>query len=164
MALVVNLRRGTTGRHWLAVRANERAAEALGVPVARVKLGATAVAAALAGLSGVLLGYQQQLVTSGSYGALASLVAVAMAYLAGIATPAAALLAGVLSAGGVLTVVMDNLSEGSSKYQFAVNGLLLIVIAVRYPAGLLGTIGRRHRARRTGGVESAPAEPAPVTA
>ncbi len=159
MALVVNLRRGATGRHWLAVRANERAAEAVGVPVARVKLGATAVAASLAGLSGVLLAYQQQVVTAGSYGALESLVAVAMAYLAGIATPAAALLAGALSAGGLLTVLMDSLREGSSKYQFAINGLVLIVIAVRFPAGILGSVGRRARTTEP---ESAP-ESASVT-
>ena len=148
MALVVNLRRGTTGRQWLAVRANERAAEAVGVPVARVKLGATAVAAGLAGLAGVLLAYQSQVVSAGSFGAIESLVAVAMAYLAGIATPVAALLAGVLTAGGLLTVVLDELSEGSSKYQFALNGLLLMVIAVRFPAGLIGSARPRRRRPR----------------
>lgn len=142
MALVVNLRRGPTGRRWLAVRANERAAEAAGISVAGAKLSATAVAAGLAGLAGVLLAYQQQVVAVGSYGAIDSLVAVAMAYLAGIAAPVAALLAGFLTAGGVLTVVLDELSDGSSKYQFAVNGLLLMVIAVRFPAGLLGAVRR----------------------
>ncbi|MEQ1785510.1 MAG: ABC transporter permease [Acidimicrobiales bacterium] len=145
MAVVVNLRQGATGRRWLAVRANERAAEASGIPVAQVKLGATAVAAALAGLAGVLLAYQQQVVSAGSYGALQSLVAVAIAYLAGIAIPAAALLAGALAAGGLLTVVLDAINPDSSKYQFAVNGLLLIVVAVRYPAGVVGAIGKRRR-------------------
>ena len=145
MAVVVNLRQGATGRRWLAVRANERAAEACGIPVAQVKLGATAVAAALAGLAGVLLAYQQQVVSAGSYGALQSLVAVAIAYLAGIAIPAAALVAGALAAGGLLTVVLDAINPDSSKYQFAINGLLLMVVAVRYPAGLVGAIGRRRR-------------------
>jgi len=145
MTLVVNLRRGATGRRWLAVRANERAAEAAGIPVAQVKLGATAVAAALAGLAGVLLAYEQQVVSASSYGAIQSLVAVAIVYLAGIANPAAALLAGALASGGLLTVVLDAISEGSSKYQFAVNGMLLMVIAVRYPAGLLGVARRRAR-------------------
>ncbi|MSO86928.1 MAG: ABC transporter permease [Acidimicrobiia bacterium] len=143
MAMVVNLRQGATGRRWLAVRANERAAEAAGIPVAQVKLGATAVAAALAGLAGVLLAYEQQVVSGSSYGALASLVAVAIAYLAGIAIPAAALVAGVLASGGLLTVVLDVINEGSSKYQFAVNGLLLMVVAVRFPAGLVGAARKR---------------------
>lgn len=144
-AIVVNLRQGATGRRWLAVRANERAAEAAGIPVAQVKLGATAVAAALAGLAGVLLAYKQQTVSAGSYGALQSLIAVAIAYLAGIAIPAAALLAGVLATGGLLTVVLDAVNEGSSQYQFAVNGLLLMVVAVRFPASLVGaTAGARR--------------------
>ena len=143
MAMVVNLRQGATGRRWLAVRANERAAEAAGIPVAQVKLGATAVAAALAGLAGVLLAYEQQVVSGSSYGALASLVAVAIAYLAGIAIPAAALVAGVLASGGLLTVVLDAINDGSSKYQFAVNGLLLMVVAVRFPAGLVGAARKR---------------------
>jgi ABC-type branched-subunit amino acid transport system permease subunit len=145
MTVVVNLRRGATGRRWLAVRANERAAEASGIPVAEVKLGATAVAAALAGLAGVLIAYQQQVVSAGSYAALQSLIAVAITYLAGIAVPAAALLAGALATGGLLTVVLDSISEGSSKYQFALNGLLLMVIAVRYPAGVVGTMRTRRR-------------------
>ena len=49
-------------------------------------------------------------------------MAVAIAYLAGIASPIAALVAGLLAAGGLLTVALDSISEGSSKYQFAVNG------------------------------------------
>ncbi|MEZ5166739.1 MAG: hypothetical protein R2695_09675 [Acidimicrobiales bacterium] len=48
MAMVVNLRRSRTGRQWLAVRANERAAEAIGISAPRAKLTANAVAAFLA--------------------------------------------------------------------------------------------------------------------
>ncbi|MEL7209241.1 MAG: ABC transporter, partial [Actinomycetota bacterium] len=140
MAMVVNVRRRNTGRRWLAVRANERAAEAAGISAARVKLSANAMASALAGLAGVLIAYERQVVSGSSFGALESLFAVAIAYLAGIATPVAALLAGFLAAGGVLTVALDSISEGSSKYQFTVNGLLLIVVAVRYPAGVLGAV------------------------
>jgi len=35
--------------------------------------------------------------------------------------------------GGLLTVVLEAVSSDSSKYQFAINGLLLMVVAVRYP-------------------------------
>ena len=50
---VVMIRRSGTGRRWLAVRANEVASASLGVPVARVKLEAFAVAGFLAGVGWV---------------------------------------------------------------------------------------------------------------
>lgn len=149
MVVVVNLRRRTTGREWLAVRANERAAEAAGVSTVRAKLTANALASVLAGLGGVLIAYERQVISGSSFAALESLFAMAIAYLAGIAIPAAALLAGALAAGGLLTVALDTISEGSSKYQFTVNGLLLIIVAVRFPAGVVGAardaaVRRRH--------------------
>lgn len=87
----------------------------------------------------MLLAYQRQVVSASSYQTLDSLVVVAIAFLAGIATPRAALLAGALSAGGLLTSAMETINPGSSKYQFAMNGLLLMLTAVRYPAGIVGT-------------------------
>jgi branched-subunit amino acid ABC-type transport system permease component len=156
MVVVVNLRRRSTGRQWLAVRSNERAAEAAGVSAVRAKLTANALASVLAGVAGVLIAYERQVISGSSFGALESLFAMAVAYLAGIATPVAALVAGALAAGGLLTVTLDTISEGSSKYQFTVNGLLLIVVAVRYPAGVLGaarSLTRRDRASTDGDAE-----------
>ncbi len=138
LVMVGNLRRGTTGRRWLAVRANERAAAAAGISVSGVKLSAFAISSALAGTAGVLLAYQRTIVSPGSFGVIDSLVAVAIAYLAGIATPVGAVVAGVLATGGLLTVALDALSDNASSYQFAVNGLLLIVAAVKFPQGIVG--------------------------
>ena len=148
MAMVVNLRRSATGRQWLAVRANERAAEAIGISAPRVKLSANAIAALLAGIGGTLIAYQSQSVSKDSFGALDSLVVVAIGYLAGIAAPVAALVAGALTEGGLLTVVMNRLNDDASSYQFAVNGLVLIVAAVRFPSGIVGTTSRLARPRQ----------------
>ncbi len=138
VVVVGNLRRGSTGRRWLAVRANERAAAAAGISVTRVKLSAFALSSALAGTAGVLLAYQRTIVSAGSFGVLDSLIAVAIAYLAGIATPIGAVVAGVLATGGLLTVTLDALSDSASSYQFAVNGLMLIVAAIYFPQGIVG--------------------------
>ncbi len=138
MVAVANLRRGVVGRQWLAVRSNERAAAASGINVVQAKVIAGAVSSALAGTAGVLLAYQRQIVSVGSFLVFASLVAVALAYLAGITTPSGALIAGCLAAGGLLTVTLDQLSDGASDYQFAVSGLFLIVAAVRVPRGITG--------------------------
>lgn len=148
MFAVINLRRSRTGRRWLAVRSNERAAAAAGLSVERVKLEAFAVSSMLAGVAGVLLAYRRELVSPGSFGVLDSIVALAITYLAGIAAPLAALLAGALATGGLLTVALDQLSDSASEHQFAVNGLLLIVAAVRYRNGIFGLRARAGRSNQ----------------
>lgn len=145
MIIVVNLRRSRTGWQWLAVRANERAAEALGISARRVKLSANAMAAALAGVGGTLIAYQAQFISKDSFGALESLIVVAISYLAGIAAPIAALVAGGLTEGGLLTEALDRINDDASNYQFAVSGLLLIVAAIKFPAGLVGTTSKLAR-------------------
>jgi ABC-type branched-subunit amino acid transport system permease subunit len=147
MVAMINLARSTTARRWLAVRANERAAAAAGISVARAKLGAFAASAFLAGLGGALTAYSLATVSTRSFGVLASVVAVAIGYLTGIATPLGALVAGALATGGVLSLVAG---QEASKYQFATNGVLLVLAAIFLPDGVAGWLsrrGRRYRAR-----------------
>ncbi len=150
---VTGIRRGQTGRRWLAVRANERAASALGIGVTESKVTAFALAGLLAGLAGTLLAYQRQIVSVSSFGVLSSIVALAFTYLAGIAVPVASLLAGGMASGGLLTVALDQISDSASSYQFAVNGLLLVVAAVRFPDGIVG-----RRSRSSASTQSPPDE------
>lgn len=140
---VIMLRRGGTSRRWLAVRSNERAAASSGVPVARVKLEAFAIAGFLAGIGGTLLAYRRELVTTSSFGVLESVVVLAITYLAGVGSPLGALLAGTLAAGGLLTVALEEVSPGSTDAQLAVNGILLVIVAIRFPSGILGAGGSR---------------------
>lgn len=139
---VANLRRGSTGLWFLAVRSNERAAAAAGIDVQRVKLAAFGLASFLAGLGGCLLAYQRQALSASSFAVFESLALLAMTYLAGIASVGGALLAGVFAKGGLLTVAMG---QGSSQYQFAINGVALIVVAILYPDGITGAVGALGR-------------------
>lgn len=143
LLLTVSLGRSATVRRWLAVRSNERAAASLGISVVNVKLVAFACSAFLAGLAGTLTAYQRQTLSVRSFDSFGAIVAVAIAYLAGIATPLGAMAAGVLASGGVLTVLAGS---NASKYQFAVNGVLLVVAAITLPDGLVGRLTRRRRA------------------
>jgi branched-chain amino acid transport system permease protein len=140
--MVTRLRRSTTARRWLAVRDNERAAAGLGMSVASIKLGAFAVSAFLAGLAGTLTAYQRQTLSVRSFDSFSAVAIIAFAYLAGIANPLGAVVAGVLAAGGVLTVA---LGQSASRYQFAVNGLLLVVAAIALPEGIAGRFSRPRK-------------------
>lgn len=147
--VVANLRRNRTGLRWLAVRANERAAAAAGIDVARVKLGAFAVSSALAGLAGTLMAYASTTLSTTSFMVIGSLVALAMTYLAGISSVGGALLAGALTQAGLLTTLADRSGDGeASTYVYATSGLALIVMAILAPDGITGLV--RERVSRLG--------------
>ena len=136
---VSNLRRNRTGLRWLAVRADERAAAAVGIDVSRAKLGAIAVSSALAGLSGTFMAFGTSTLSTTSFMVIGSLVALAMTYLAGISSVSGALLAGLLTQAGLLTTLADEWSGGQSgDYVYVTSGLALVAVALTVPEGLTG--------------------------
>ena len=146
---VANLRRGRTGLRWLAVRANERAAAAAGIDVARVKLGAFALSSALAGLAGVLMAFSTSTLSTNSFLVIGALVAVAMTYLAGISSVSGAILAGVMAQAGLLTYLTGGTGGTADQYAFVVSGVALVVVAILAPEGLTGLAHRQiHGLRR----------------
>lgn len=153
--LVSNLRRGSTGLQWLAVRANERAAASVGIDVRHAKLTAFAISSFLAGLGGTLLAYGYQTLSVTSFVVFQSLALLALTYLGGVASVGGAVIAGVLAQGGLLTAALGG---EISQSQFALNGALLIVVAALYPDGLSGAL----RALRSRLLPSGREAPTPV--
>ena len=142
-AVVANLRRNRTGLRWLAVRANERAAAAAGIDVARAKLGAFAVSSALAGLFGCFTAYATSTLSTTSFLVIGGLVAVAMTYLAGISSISGAVVAGLLAQAGLLTTLSSTWSGGEpSDYVYVTSGLVLVLVAILAPEGLTGLVHR----------------------
>ena len=130
---LAKLRTAGAGRRLLAVRANERAAAAVGVDVAATRLGAFALSAFLAGVAGALLGYQQGQLSFGSFGVFVSLAYLAVAYLGGVAGIAGAVVGGLLVPSGVAFTLLD-----LGRYQLLASGLGLIVVTVLAPGGVTG--------------------------
>jgi branched-subunit amino acid ABC-type transport system permease component len=140
---VANLRRNRTGLRWLAVRANERAAAAAGIDVARTKLGAFGLSSALAGLFGCFTAYATSTLSTTSFLVIGGLVAVAMTYLAGISSISGAILAGLLAQAGLITTASSSWSGGEpSDYVYVTSGLALVVVAILAPEGLTGLARR----------------------
>ena len=77
--MVANVRRTSTGRRMLAVRANERAAAASGIRVARAKLLGAAIGSFVAATAGVLWGYSFQTFDASSFPAAMALAIIAFA-------------------------------------------------------------------------------------
>jgi branched-chain amino acid transport system permease protein len=142
------LRRGALGRQLLAVRVNERAAEAAGVNVPRTKLLAFVLASFLAGLAGALLGYEQGQLSFDTFGIFASLTFLAAAYLGGVARISGALVGGLLVPGGLLFTALDHLA-GLQDYALLLSGLAVLAVVVLAPEGLTGLSARLVRGRAT---------------
>jgi len=135
------------GRRLLAVRANERAAEAAGVAVSATKLTGFAVSAALAGLAGALIGWQQGQLSFGSFDVFVSLGFVAVAYIGGIGRVSGAVVGGLLVGSGVVFTTLDN-AAGLGRYQLFASSVLVVVLVVVAPDGLTGAAERLLRRRR----------------
>ncbi|MGA0970523.1 MAG: ABC transporter permease subunit [Ilumatobacteraceae bacterium] len=145
---VMNLRASATGRRILAVRSNERAAAAVGISVARVKLQAYAMSSFIAGLGGCLIGYRFGQVSATTFGVIASLTLVAFTYLGGVTSISGALVAGLLASSGVVFHALDRIGEGSGEWDVTIGGIALVVAAVIYPEGIAGRLRAALSRRR----------------
>jgi len=160
-----NLRRSSTGRRWLAVRGNERAAAASGVDVVRSKLLASAVAMGLAGAGGVLIAYLTEAVSYRLFDTDTAFELLALAYLAGIASIAGAYLAGAAAAGGLLEHFFG--IGAGSQARSLLYGVALLVVTQRSPGGLVEALRRARELLERGGalvLARAPRRAAPLRA
>jgi branched-chain amino acid transport system permease protein len=137
-AMFINLRTSASGRSFLAIRSNERAAAAAGVSVRGIKLAAFALAGLCAGLAGVLMGYQFQNVSEPTFAVFTSLTAIAVAYLGGITRLSGAVITGLIAGGGLVTVFFDNMVH-MPQYYLLITGVGLVGAAIRHPEGIAGT-------------------------
>ena len=136
---MANLRRNGTGRRFLAVRANERAAAAAGINVARTKLLAFAVAAGIAGIGGVMLGFKQNDVSSANFVYQSSIVFLAFAYLGGITSINGAIIGGLLAPAGAdhrRQQLLLRRRPTSSDYTAIIGGASLVLTAIIHPEGI----------------------------
>lgn len=149
---VNRLRLSAYGRRMLAVRANERAAAAVGINVAMVKLSGFGLSSLIAGVGGVLLAYSQPggNLSADSYAVLASIGLFAIAYLGGIGTVSGAVVGGVLCTGGLVFFGLSQVASGFQSYQALIGGLGLVLTAVLNPDGIAGGALASLRRLRSG--------------
>lgn len=137
---VARLRTSATGRMLVAVRSNERAAAAVGIRVAPVKLYAFALSSFIAGIAGALLGFEQGTVSSASFTVQTSLALLAIAYVAGIGRIAGAVIAGVMFASDGLFVSFLDKVLHVGQYQTIVAGIALAFTAIQNPDGVASEV------------------------
>lgn len=166
------------GRAWTAVREDETAAIAMGIPLVRMKLAAFAVGASFAGVMGVLLAASRTFISPESFSFMQSIGVLSMVILGGSGS-----IPGVILGAAVVTLLNLQVLQGFSlylselrqseaviplinfawkdlstqldpaKYQRLLFGLILILMMIFRPAGLIPAKRRKRQL---------PDDPAPV--
>ena len=131
------LNKSRIGRGWVAIREDEKAAEAMGVNVFGLKLFAFAGGAFLAGVAGSVKAYQDVSVTPDQYVFLESAFLLAAIVLGGMGT-----VLGVL-VGATLLKLMPEKLRFVNEYRLMIFGLLLIIMMRFRPEGLIASQRRQ---------------------
>jgi branched-chain amino acid transport system permease protein len=153
--LVANLRRTVLGQQMLAVRANERAAAAAGINIARVKITAYAISSFIAGTAGWMYAYNFGSVSAARFGFLIALGFVAFAYIGGITMVSGAVIGGLVATEGLVPHFFQEILGISGNWTLLVGGLILIVTLIQNPEGVAGTTYRkRQNAKRAAATAS----------
>jgi branched-chain amino acid transport system permease protein len=169
LVIVVNrrLENSHIGRAWEAIREDETAAQAMGVPVVRTKLLAFACGASFAGVIGVLFAAKQVFINPESFTFLESIGVLAMVILGGMGS-----IPGAVLGATIVTVLNLQILKGLSlwlnelrnagtvvlgynlanlptqlepaKYERMVFGIILVLMMIFRPEGILPA-GRRQR-------------------
>lgn len=162
LVVLVNLNLGKSkfGRAWVAIREDEIAAKAMGIPMVKTKLLAFATGAAFSGAMGVLFAAQRGYVSPETFTLMASITILGMVVLGGMGS-----IQGVILGAAALTILNLDLLKSFSeflnglrqngtmifgfnfadlpsqvdpaKYERLVFGLILILMMIFRPEGLL---------------------------
>ena len=132
--------RSGVGRAMEAMREDETAAQVMGVPVRRYKMGALLASAVLAGLAGCFGAHVSSFIGPNEYGFEPAVTILSFVLLGGIGTPLAPVL------GAWVLTLLPELLRGFSDVRLVVNGVIIVLAVLFLPNGLLALRMRRRAA------------------
>jgi len=137
--VVQGLRRSRVGRVLIAMRDNERTAQAHGINLVRTRLTAFAISGMLAGFAGVLFAHHQSAVSPNAFGPEQSIQMFLMAVIGGLGSVWTVIVGAIYL--GTASTVIDNAAGQLLASSFGV-----LVILVFYPSGLGALVFRARDA------------------
>ncbi|HEY4333598.1 MAG TPA: hypothetical protein VGM78_13545, partial [Ilumatobacteraceae bacterium] len=157
--VVLNIRRGPSGRRLIAVRANERAASSLGVNVRGAKLFGFGVGAGIAAAGGIIIVFRQAIAGFAPFEALGSIQIVVYTVVGGLGYVTGAAVGGGFGAGGIGGHIIKELVH-SDKWLNLVAGVLLLITVLANQNGMVDKFAlRRNRGPNTKRRAAAPVLP-----
>jgi branched-chain amino acid transport system permease protein len=158
----VRLRDSRLGRAWIAIREDETAAAAMGVPLMRTKTWAYAIGAFFGGIAGAFYSSFRSGAFPADFYFNISVFLLCMVILGGMGSIWGVILGGMLLAylnvEGLATIgskIQDaGLDFDPTKYQFGIYGVIIVAIMLFRPTGLIPE--RRHAIEMEEGVHDTP--------
>ncbi len=148
--VVMNVRTGRAGRRLIAVRTNERAAASLGVGVFGAKIYGFVLSAAIVGLAGTLMAFQDRTIVYDRFSPFVSIEVVVLAVLGGIGYLLGPAASSIIAVGGIGALVTNEIGVDTNWIVLA-GGLILIVQLIVAPDGMashIAHVAERVRSRR----------------
>jgi branched-chain amino acid transport system permease protein len=169
IVIVVRLDNSKIGRAWTAIREDEVAAVAMGIPLVTMKLAAFAVGASFAGIMGVIFAASRTFVSPESFNFMQSIGVLSMVILGGLGS-----IPGVIVGAAAVVILNLQVLQGLSlwlnelrqsdgiipiinfawkdlssqldpaKYQRLLFGLILIIMMIYRPSGLIPAVRRKR--------------------
>ena len=149
MVLIIRqLNRSRVGRYWAAIREDEEAAEAMGVPTLKFKLWAFAIGASTSAFAGVVYADRVAFISPAQFQFIISITILSMVGLGGLGS-----IAGAMIGAAVLTVfpeVLRSLPDWAQESRYMIFGAALVIMMIFRPQGLIPS--RRRSAELRGEV------------
>ena len=149
VVMIKHLEDSRVGRYWTAIREDEVAAAAMGVPVVKMKVLAFVIGASTSGLAGWIYAVKFNFISPNNFPLLSSILVLCAVVIGGLGSIAGAVLGAVLVI--MLPEIVREASGGAELFgafnietgRIAVFGLLLIIVMIFRPGGLLAARRRR---------------------
>ena len=121
----------------IAVRTNERAAAALGISVAGVKLYAFGLSAGIAAAGGILIAFASTSIGYGTFDSLTPIAYVGFALLGGVGYLMGAVVGATMAPGGINAQIFDLFGDGFGAYISLVGGVSLVLFIMLNQNGIV---------------------------
>lgn len=131
-----NLIDSRLGRALRAIHTSEKAAQAMGVDIARYKLFIFVLSAVYAGVAGVLYAHYLSFVAPSSFGFMFSVLLIVMVVLGGMANIWGAV------AGAVFLTALPEFLRAFENIEIVLYGLILVLCMIFLPNGIAGGVSR----------------------
>lgn len=157
--MIRHLDESRVGRYWAAIREDEVAASAMGVPVTKMKVLAFVIGASTSGVAGWIYAVKISYIAPNSFPLLLSILVLCSVVIGGLGSISGAVLGAVLVT--TLPEIVRETAGDTVLFGFdvetgriAVFGLLLVLVMIYRPGGLLAARRRRTELSEAGAADA----------